>query len=112
VVRTVAVPPIQGARQKFTRMRLQVARHLFRRSSRHHMPARVSAFRPEINHPVRGLNHIQIVLDNQHRSSTVDQFAKSRQQLLNIVEMQARRRLVKNIENAGILLPREMRRQF
>ncbi len=71
---------VQHARQKLARIRLRIPRHLLWRPARHHASAAFSALRPEIDHPIRRFNHVQIVLDDQHRGPAFKQFAKCRQQ--------------------------------
>ena len=99
----VPVSVRQRPSQIFPRVRLRIPRQLLRGPRAHHFPARVSALRPHIDHPVRRFDHIQIVLDDQHRRAALQQFPERRQQLLNIVKVQPRRRLVENIKDAGVL---------
>src|SRR5580693_3089080 len=60
--------------------------------------AQRAAFRSEIDHPVRSFDHFQIMLDHDNRSANVDEPPKCSQQFAHIVEVQARRWFVKNIE--------------
>ena len=75
-------------------------------------PPRFAALRPQIDHPVGALDHVQVVLDHDQRSAAVDQLLERRQQLRYIVEVQSRRRLVQNVEHAAGLrrLGRRVRR--
>ena len=107
-----AIARLQHAREKFSRMRLRIARHLLGSSRCDHAAAAVAAFRPQIDHPVGGFDHVQIVLDDQHRSAAVEQFAKRGQQLLNIVEVQPVVGSSKIYRMPGIVLPGEMRGEF
>ena len=44
-------------------------------------------FRTEIDDPVSGLDHVEVVLDHDDRISRFDQTAKHFQQLVDVVEM-------------------------
>ena len=64
-----------------------------------------AALRPEINDPVRGLDDVQVVLDDNHRVAGVHKAVQHAQQLANVVEVQAGRRLVEDVHRpAGRLL--------
>src|SRR5271163_121022 len=69
-----------------------------------------SAFRPEIDDPVGSLDHFQIMLDHENRTARIDKTAKSREKFADVIEMQPRRGLVKNIKETaaatGFILPR------
>ena len=93
-------------------MRLRISRHLLGSSRGHDLATGVAAFGPQIDHPVGGLNHVEVVFDDQHGGSAFEQFPERGQQLLNIVKVQARGRLVEYIQDAAVILPRKMRGQF
>jgi hypothetical protein len=44
-------------------MRRLARRHLFGSSCHHHFAARVTSFGAEIDHVIRGLDHVQVMLD-------------------------------------------------
>jgi len=52
---------------------------LLGRALRNNFAAPVTAFRPQVNHPVRGLDHIQVVLDNHNRVAMIAQAVKNGQ---------------------------------
>ena len=52
------------------------------------------------------------MFDDEKGRVAVQQFAKSGKELGDVVEMQARRGFVKNVENARIIRLREMRGEF
>src|SRR5437867_748107 len=54
------------AGQRLASVRLFVAGHSFRRTLRHDSAACISTFRAEINNPIRLLDYVQVVLDDQH----------------------------------------------
>src|SRR3546814_481880 len=81
---------------------------LFRRPDGNDFAAARAAFRTDIDDPVGRLDDFQIVLDDDDGISLAHQFVEHFQKLGDIVEMQARRRLVEDIEGAA----RRTLRQF
>src|SRR6185369_16452864 len=63
--------------------------------------AAVAAFRTEVDDPVGGADDVEVVLDHDERMAGRDQFAESAQQLRNVVEMEAGRRLVEQEQLGG-----------
>ena len=45
------------------------------------LAAAFAAFRAQVDHPVGGLDHVEIVLDHDQRTAAVDQFAEGGEQL-------------------------------
>ena len=45
--------------------------HVVRRAICHDFPPRVTAFRAEVNQPITGPNHIQVVLDHDQRMTGI-----------------------------------------
>ena len=64
-------------------------------------PAGVPALRPEIDHVIGGLDHVEVVLDQQHRVAGVDEPVQRGQQPLDVRQVQAGRRLVEDVD--GVL---------
>ncbi len=94
-------------------MRKLIAGDLLWRPGRHHLPALRTALRPQIDHPVRRLDHVEVVLDHHQRPPAVDQLAKRHQQLSYIVEMQPGGRLVQDVQHpASAALPALRRARF
>src|SRR5208337_196536 len=89
---------VQHTRQILSRVRARQPGDVFRRPGPHNLAAAASAFRPQVDNPVRRLNHFQIVLDDHNRSACFNQTAKRRQKLADVVKMQPRRRLIENVE--------------
>ncbi len=82
---------------------------LFRRTFRNDLATPVAAFRPQVNYPVRGLDDIQVMLDNYNRVAMVAQAVEHTQQLFDILEMQSGSWLIQNIEClSGIPLARSL----
>ena len=71
---------------------------LFGRAGGDDVAAGFAAFGPEVDDPVGRLDHVEVVLDHEHRVAQVDQPAEHGQQLLDVVEVQAGGRLVEDVE--------------
>src|SRR5271157_1476937 len=94
--RSVAIAiPLQHSRQVLACVRSRKLGNRFRRPCSYDIPAARPALRPQVDHPVGGLDHFEIMLDHQNRSSGINQTSKRRQQFTYIVKMQSRRGLVK-----------------
>ena len=61
-------------------------------------PALCAAVRPQVDDPVGRLDHVEIVLDHDDRVPQCGEAVKHIEQLANVVEMQARGRLVQDIQ--------------
>ena len=83
-------------------------RKLFRRAGCDDLAAATTTFRPEVDDPVGSLDHIEVVLDDDDRVAVVAQTMQHFEQLFDVVEVQAGRRLVEDVER----LPRVAFRQF
>src|SRR3984893_7253155 len=99
----------EHAREILPRMRASVTRNLLRRSRGDNVAALLPAFRTEVDDPVRGFDDVEVVLDDQNRRSAVDQFAERGEELLYIVEVQARRGFVEDIQDPLVCLRCKMR---
>ena len=84
-------------------MRCSDLHHLGRRADAHDLSARISAFRPEIDQPVRRSDDVEIVLDDQQRVARRDQAPERTQELRDVVEVQAGGRLVEQEQLATLL---------
>ncbi len=78
---------IQDTRQIFSGVRPGQLRNRFRRSRAHNLAAAIPALRAQIDHPIRGLDDLQIVLDDDNRSPCFDQTAKRRQEFADVIKM-------------------------
>ena len=69
-------------------------------------PAAGAALGAHVDDPVRRLDHVQVVFDDDHRIAFVDKAVDDVQQLADVVEMQAGGRLVEDVDGApgGALL--------
>src|SRR5216683_2413156 len=91
---------LKGYLQILPRPRPLRLRDLLRRSRCYHVTAALAAFRTQVDDPVRGADHVEIVLDHEQRPAVFDQPLKRPEQLGDVVEVQARRRLIENVERA------------
>jgi hypothetical protein len=76
------------------------------------MTAGVAALGAQIGDPIRDLDDFEVVLDDEHRVAGLDQCPQHFEEFSDIVEMQARRRLVEDVEGASGRAPRKLFRQF
>src|SRR5439155_13135151 len=77
-----------------------------------HLAASLAALGPEVDDPVRLLDHIEVVLDHEHRVARVDEALQRLEQLLDVREMEAGRRLVEDVERATGRDLAELRREL
>ena len=59
---------------------------------------RRAALRAQVDHVVGGLDHVQMVLDQQHRVPGVDQPVQRLEQALDVGQVQTRGRLVEDVD--------------
>ncbi len=73
----------------------------------HDAAAFLAAFGAEVDQPVGGADHVEVVLDHQQRVAGREQLAQRAQQLRHVVEVQAGGRLVEHEELAAAAGARE-----
>jgi len=66
-----------------------VGPHLFRRAHRHDETARIPPLGAQVDQPVAGADHIQVVLDHQQRMPGLQQLAQRAHELGDVVKVQA-----------------------
>src|SRR5439155_25434677 len=86
--------------------------HLLRRAGWDDLAPRLPTLRPEVDQPVRLLDDVEDVLDHEHGVAGVDQPLQKVEQLLDIGEVEAGRRLVENVERPPCRDLRELLRQL
>ena len=64
-------------------------RHFLRCARDHQTAAFVSAFRAQVNHVVRSLDDIKVVLNHQNAVPIINQSCQAGQQTIDVSEMQA-----------------------
>ena len=67
------------------------------RTCDNNVPSFVPAFRAEVYDPVRALDDIQIVLDDDDRPARLNQLPERREQLVDVIKVKPGRRLVEYI---------------
>ena len=80
---------------------MEIGRDFFRRTFGYDAAAAFPTLGAKMDNPVSGLDHVEVVLDDDERASTVDELAEGGEELGDIVKMQARGGLVKDVENAA-----------
>src|SRR5919202_2583293 len=98
-VRFEEAPGVRGGR----------AHDLFGRAGGDEPAAGVAALGAEVYDVVGGLDDIQVMLDDEERAARLDQGAEGREQLVDVVEVEARRRLVEDVERARARPLRQIR---
>lgn len=66
----------------------------------------------EVEEVVHTLENIQIVLDDDHRVALIDKLLQNVEQYLDVFEVKAGRRLVKDVQRVAGRLSEQLRRQF
>ena len=74
--------------------------HIIGRALGHDLSATIAAFRPQVDQPVAGADHVQVVLDHHQRMAGIQQLAQRAHQLGDVVEVQAGGRLVEQEQRA------------
>src|SRR6185369_269064 len=75
-------------------------------------PARTTALGSEVDHPVRGADDVEVVLDQQDRIPRVDQATQNREQLPDVGKVESRRRLVEDVERTARGAPGQLFREL
>src|SRR5690242_11729838 len=73
-------------------------RDLFRRAGANQLPARIAALGAEVDDPVARADDVEVVLDDDDRVPRAQQLPERAQQLRDVVEVQARGRLIEEEE--------------
>lgn len=81
-------------------MRTSLGRHVFRSVLGNHPAATGPALRAHVDHPVRRLDDIEVVLDDDDRVPRVDESMQYGQQPADVVDVQPGRRLVQYVQCA------------
>ena len=77
-----------------------VRSHVFGRSFGHDEAARITAFGAQVDEPVAGADHVQVVLDDDERVPRIDELAQRAHELGDVVKVQARGGLVEQEQRA------------
>ena len=87
-------------------------RTLFRSSTEQKSSSSSPAFQAEICDPIRAFDHFKVVLNNYRSVSLVHQTLKDLQQSGHVVNMESRRRFIKDVESFTARASRKFRCKF
>lgn len=90
--------------QVFTGDTLAVAGDLLRRTFGNDSSATTSAIRAKVYHPVCTLDDVEVVLDDENGVAALYQCREGMKQTCDVVEVEARRRLIEDEERGFLLL--------
>ena len=79
---------------------------------RHDPAAAAAAFRPEVDHPVGPLHHVEVVLHHEYRVARFHEPLEHREQLPDVGHVEARRRLIEHVERFSCRAFCQLTRQF
>src|SRR5688572_22918103 len=82
--------------EKSSRVRVVLLCDFLRRSGSHDGPTVGAGVRAEIDDVIGALDHFEIVLDHEQRVALLDEPGEHAEQQGNVVEMQARGRLIED----------------
>src|SRR5687768_12801929 len=102
----------QHLRQVAPGMARLFPRDRFRRAGGDNAPAAVAALGSEVDHPVGGLHHVHVVLDDHHRIARVAQAVQHFEQQLDVVEVQPSGGLVQYVKGAAGVALRQLERKL
>ena len=88
--------------QRLSREGTRVSPHLGRRTGADNLPAAIATLRSQIDDPVGGADHVEIVLDHQQRMSRCQQLAERLEQLRDVLEVQTRGGLIEQEQLAVV----------
>ena len=75
--------------------------HVLGRAERDHFAARIAPFGTEVDEPVAGADHVEVVLDHDQRMPGIEQLTHGEHELGNVVEMQSGCRLIEHKQRAA-----------
>ena len=90
----------QNPRQKTPCEGFSALCDVFRSPPRNNSATATTTLGTQVDHVVGGLNHVQVVLDDHNRVALVDKFVQHVEQLVGVLEVQAGRRFVEDVECA------------
>ncbi len=86
--------------------------HGLRRARGDDPTAAEAARRSEVDDPVGRLDHVEVVLDHEHRVALLDEPVEDLEQLLDVGEVETGRRLVEQVERPAGRPPAELGREL
>src|SRR5207245_357122 len=101
-------PSIQHRGKRLARKRSFRAGHLFWRAFSDNPPAGLASLRPQVNDPVRLFHDVEMMLDDDDGVAQACQANEHLHELLDVVKVQAGRRLVQDVNRASGLPTAEL----
>src|SRR5581483_880316 len=92
---------LQEGRQELAGVTLGCLGHLLRRALHHDRAATVATLGAQVDDPVGGLDHVEVVLDHQHSVALIDQAAKDRQEFPDVFEVKTGGGLVEDVDGVA-----------
>lgn len=89
---------LEQRRQKASGMRCLILGHHFRGAAGYDAAAAAATLRSQIDDPIGSLDDIEVMFDDDDRIAVISKALQDVQKLLNIMEMQAGRRFVEDVE--------------
>ena len=80
------------------RVRLLIRRNLFRRAFGHQIAAPIAALRPQVDDPIRHLDDVRVVLDDDDAVALIDQRFSTSISLCTSAACRPDRRLIQDVE--------------
>jgi len=103
---------LQEAPEVLAGGRVRLAREVLWRAFCDHEPALVATLGAEVDEPVGGLQHIQVVLDDDHGIAVIDQPVQHLQQSLHVGVVEAGGRLVEEVQGTAGVAARKLGREL
>ena len=85
--------------------RLRVGSHGLRCAAHEHPAAAATAFRTQVDQVIGASDDVEVVLDHDDGVALIDELVQDVQQLAGVLEVQAGRRLVEDVERAAGAAP-------
>src|SRR5689334_6433900 len=112
LARLSALPSREQRTQELTSVRRRHLGDVFWCSGGNDHSAAVAPVRTEIDDPVGGLDDVEVMLDDEHGVAAIDETVQHIEQDANVLEVEASRRLVENVERAARVSLRELGRKL
>ena len=105
-------PDAECRRECFSRLRRRFPGHFFRSAHGDDGPATRSAVGAEVNDPVGRLDHVEVVLDDEHRVAGIHESVQNLKKFLDIGEVESRCGLIEDVDRLAGRSFAEFPRQF
>ena len=79
---------------------------------RDHHSSALAALRTQVDDPVRGLDHVELMFDHHHSVAQIHKAVQHVEQLTHVLEMQTGGRLIQNVQRFPGLPPAQLAREL